>query len=301
MTPVRIPVALLLSLFAWIAVREAIAETANSQSLAARILEDAGCRGGLVVHLGCGDGRLTAALCAGDGFLVHGLDRDPENVERAREHLQSRGLYGRVSVDTLDGPALPYADRLVRLLVAEDLGDIARDEAIRVIAPGGALCTKTENGWTCTAKPWPAQLDQWTHHLHDAGGNPVAQDSEVGPPRRLRWTAGPRWARSHGFTPSTSAMVSADGRLFSIVDETLNGLDDSVPAKWFLVARDAFSGVELWRIRLSRWGSAALSGTPDTGRGVTTGRFTMPPHVGKRLVAVGSSSNAPSPIVLSCL
>ena len=45
---------------------------------AERILEQAGVQGGLIVHLGCGDGRLTVALRAGDGFLVHGLDCDPE-------------------------------------------------------------------------------------------------------------------------------------------------------------------------------------------------------------------------------
>jgi alpha-L-fucosidase 2 len=45
--------------------------------------------GGLVIHVGCGDGRLTAALRAGDGYLVHGLATDPEDAAAARDHIFS--------------------------------------------------------------------------------------------------------------------------------------------------------------------------------------------------------------------
>ena len=40
------------------------------------ILEASGVKGGLVVHLSCGDGRLTAELRPNDRYQVHGLDRD---------------------------------------------------------------------------------------------------------------------------------------------------------------------------------------------------------------------------------
>jgi outer membrane protein assembly factor BamB len=63
-------------------------------------------------------------------------------------------------------------------------------------------------------------------------------------------------------------------------------LDGTAPSKWFIVARDAFSGVFLWKCPIPKWGSEEFSGTHNTGKGVTTGRFTMPPNVGKRLVAV---------------
>jgi len=52
---------------------------------ASRILDESGIKGGLVVHLGCGDGKLTAALRANDSYLVHGLDEDAQNVRKARE------------------------------------------------------------------------------------------------------------------------------------------------------------------------------------------------------------------------
>ena len=279
---------MLLACVAWgTGAGEAMAQRASEpQALAAQLVETGGCRGGLVVHLGCGDAAVTAALHTGDGYLVHGLDPDPENVNKAREHVRSLGLYGPVSVDGWDGNSLPYADNLVNLLVAEDLEGVSNEEVMRVLAPGGTACIRADGQWTRSVKPWPEEIDQWTHHLHDAGNNAVAKDWVVGPPKHLQWTAGPRWARSHGWTPSTSAMVSAGGRLFYICDETLTSVDATVPDKWVLTARDAFSGVLLWKRDVAPWGSPPFSGTLNTGRPVTVGRFTMPPHVGKRIVAV---------------
>ena len=268
----------------------AAAAWADSNSTAKEILEATGIRGGLVVHLGCGDGKLTAALRASDALVVHGLDRDPAQVAAAREHVGGLGIYGPVSIAQWRDPArLPYADNLVNLIVAEQQGDLSEEEMLRVLAPRGIACLKAGDGWTRLVKPWPQEIDEWTHDLHDAGGNAVAADRVAGPPRHLQWTARPLWSRSHGWTPSTSAMVSASGRLFYIVDETLTCIDGSVPDKWFLTARDAFSGVLLWKRPVPDWGSKELSGTPGTGAGSTTGRFTMPPNLGKRLVAVGGT------------
>ena len=70
---------------------------------AGEILSEAGLSGGLVLHLGCGKGQLTAALRAGENYQVHGLDTDAGNVKAAREFLRSQGLYGPVSVDRLRG------------------------------------------------------------------------------------------------------------------------------------------------------------------------------------------------------
>ena len=271
---------------------------------AEQILDATGIKGGLIVHLGCGDGLppaalikpafggLTAALHVNDRYLVHGLDPDADVVAKARKHIQSLGLYGRVSVEVLDGTELPYADNLVNLLVAEDLDKIgvSMEECLRVLAPNGVAYVKSGDKWNKIVKPRPDAIDEWTHHLHDAGGNAVANDIIVGPPQHLQWTAGPLWARSHGWTPSVSAMVSAGGRLFYICDETLTCADGSVPSKWFVVARDAFSGVLLWKRPMPQWGSEEFSGTPNSGKGVASvGRFTMPSHIGKRLVAVGDT------------
>lgn len=51
------------------------ASAPSAESQAADILEAAGVKGGLVVHVGCGDGRLTGALRASDSFMVEGSCR----------------------------------------------------------------------------------------------------------------------------------------------------------------------------------------------------------------------------------
>ena len=70
------------------------AVTASAKT-AEEILEAAGIKGGLIVHIGCGDGKLTAALRANDSYIVHGLDADGEQVAKARGHIQSRGSAAR--------------------------------------------------------------------------------------------------------------------------------------------------------------------------------------------------------------
>lgn len=251
------------------------------------LLESSGVKGGIVVHLGCGDGQATVSLRAADSHVVRGLDNDAEDVEKARRHVRSLGKYGPVSIGHLTGPRLPFADGLVNLLIASELCGIERDECRRVLAPGGIAYFREDGDWEKTVKPWPSTIDEWTHHLHDASGNAVGNDTRVAPPQHMQWTAGPPWARSHGWTPTVTAMVSSNGRLFYLCDETLNGADNTLPSKWFLVARDAFSGVLLWKRPVPNWGSRAMSGTPNySGGGVSVGRFTMPPHAAKRLVAV---------------
>ncbi len=58
--------------------------TASAAGPADSILQRAGVSGGVVVHVGCGDGAVTAGLRAGDSFLVHGLDTNAANVDAAR-------------------------------------------------------------------------------------------------------------------------------------------------------------------------------------------------------------------------
>jgi SAM-dependent methyltransferase len=196
-----------------------ILSTATAQPLARHILEATGFKGGLIVHIGCGDGKLTAALRASDSYLVHGLDVKAENVEKAREHIQSLGLYGSVSVERFDGQRLPYADNLVNLVVSENLGGVSMDEVMRVLAPGGIAYIKSGGKWIKQVKSRSAEIDEWTHFLYDASNNAVSKDSIVGPPRQLQWVAGPQWARSHDHLASVSVLVSSGGRIFYIVDE----------------------------------------------------------------------------------
>lgn len=224
---------------------------ANAASADA-LLELSGIQGGLVVHVGCGNGKLTAGLRADERYLVHGLDTSEDDVQAARRHIHSLKAYGPISVDQFDGKHLPYVDSSVNLMVAEDLGGVTIDEAMRVLAPDGVLLTRENGRWAKAVKPCPKAIDEWPHYLHDGSNNAVSKDTAVGPPRHIQWVSRPRWTRHHDRMSSFNAMVSAGGRVFFIVDE---GHRASVvlPPEWRLVARDAFNGKLLWKRRIESW------------------------------------------------
>jgi outer membrane protein assembly factor BamB len=215
---------------------------------ARELLSTAGVRGGLVVHVGCGDGTLTASLRINDRFLVHGLDTDSAHVSRSRAHIRALGRYGPISVDRMLPGHLPYTDNLVNLVISENPDAVPMEEVLRVLSPGGVALV----GGKKTVKPRPDQIDEWTHYLHDPSNNAVSHDTVVGPPRHFQWVGSPRWARHHDRMASLTALVSANGRLFYIFDE---GPTSSImlPPKRMLIARDAFSGVILWKRPVPTW------------------------------------------------
>ena len=219
------------------------------------ILKETGVRGGLLVHLGCGEGKLTMALHANDSYLVQGLDADPVKIAQARQNIQKQGLYGEVTAEVFTGARLPYVDNLVNLLVVEDAGGVGREEMLRVLCPNGvAVFVNPQSAFRNPPlrKPRPAGIDRWTHYLHDAGNNAVAHDTVVGPPRQYQWTGSPRWSRHHDTMASVSAMVCDGARNFYIMDD---GSTASVmlPSKWALTARDAFNGTILWKQPIATW------------------------------------------------
>ncbi len=224
----------------------------SPQEIARKILQTTGVEGGLVVHTGCGGGELTASLYASGGFIVQGLDTDVSDIESARKHIQSKGLYGKVSAELWNGESLPYINNLVDLIVVEEGGKPKEDEMMRVLAPGGVACLKADGGWITKRKPVPRDIDEWTHYLHGPDNNAVANDSRVGPPRNMQWIGGPRWTRHHDWLNSISSAVTASGRLFYIVDKA-TAANLNVPSEWVIVARSAFNGITLWEKEMTSW------------------------------------------------
>ena len=219
---------------------------------ARQILTASGVKGGIVVHLGVGDGTLTAALRANNSYQVQGLDTDAAKVAAARNTITAAGSYGPVSVTQLEGTLLPYVDNTVNLLVAEQLGGVPMAEVMRALVPNGVAMVKQGNEWKKSVKSKDARLDEWTHYFYDAKGNTASKDSVVGPPERLQWVGGPRWSRHHDRMSSLSAQVTAAGRLFYIMDEG-SRISILLPAKWQLIARDAFNGTVLWKKPIASW------------------------------------------------
>ncbi len=207
-------------------------------------------QGGIIVHLNCGDGQATAELAAGDNCLVHGLDTDARSISKAREHIRSKNLYGRVSAARYDGKTLPYGDNVINLLIADSLGDVPLAEVMRVLTPRGAAII----GGKKMIKPWPKEIDTWPQYLNKADNNAVAMDSVVGPPRRIQWLDKPIWSRSHMGISTLVSVVTCNGRLFSIEDRSLPD-NPYLPGNFMFVARDAFNGRTLWTRKIMRWES----------------------------------------------
>ena len=298
------------------------ANAGNEKALAAasQMVGFSGAPGGICAVLGSPDAELALALSKQGSFLVHCLSADPTVRDAMRQDIRSRGMYGTVSTGALSAARLPYTENLLNLIVVDSYpalakGGLAPEEIIRVLAPLGCayigvskaaaespawvetLTTRLRSlgveevsvvdgagTWVRVRKPWPADIDEWTHFLHGPDGNPVAQDRVVGPPKHYQWISGPMWLRSHETTSSVSTLVTARGRLYYIIDEAPISLTGQhpLPDKWSLVARDAFNGVPLWKVPIRRWGWREWKNTWFSNR---PGDF--PFNLQKRLVAVG--------------
>ena len=252
-----------------------IANCRAADDQASQILAASGIKGGLIVHIGCGDGKLTAALHRADSYVVQGLDTSVKNIEAARATIRSLGLYGPVSALHWDGKKLPYVDNLVTLVVCEDSNAVSQGEIMRVLRPQGAAAIKQAGQWKITIKPRPENIDEWQQHYHNADNNSVAKDTVVGPPRRYQWLGEPEWQRAHLIMPSINSLVSAQGRLFT-VEDLGSAEHPALPGKEALVARDAYNGIVLWRVMFPDW-------HPTYIRDKET-----PVQLQRRLVAVGN-------------
>jgi len=250
----------------------------TDQALAQQIVRESGFQGGLLVLVGPWDADLALALGQAPNVLVHWLLQDGARLAHARQKMRAARAYGRVSAMAWEGARLPYADATVNLLVLQARGaaELGPSEGMRVLAPMGAAVQfrdKVRIG-PYRLKPRPDDVDEWTHSRYDATGNAVSKDRRAGPPRFLQWEALPRWNRG----TKTSALVSTQGRIFYILDDSHFASDTR---SWSLIARDAHNGVRLWRHELPSWG------------GAKGGKKVGPAQVNRRLVAIGQRVYAP--------
>ncbi len=230
-----------------------VLSTFAAESNASALLRQSGVTGGLAVHIGCGDGHFAAALATGrDTLIVHGLDSDSAKVSAARKYFQTSKASDRLSAEHWRDKTLPYADSLVNLLVIEAGHAVARAEAMRVLAPGGTAFFREGAQWRQETKPLAGANRDWTHYQFDAANNPVGKDPDCGLPRRFQWSGTPLWSAAHESMASLNAMVSANGRVFYIMDEGPRA-SIQLPSDWQLVARDAYNGAVLWRKPITQW------------------------------------------------
>ena len=170
------------------------------------------------------DQPLALELARRTNFVVHLMSPDDRVLTAARQAAEKEGLLGRsLYVEKGSFAALPYADRLVDLLVVSDLSDAdltpeLRAEWLRVLGPrrgtalvgrakdaGKGLSAKTLKAWIADVPlareasgdsgVWalvraslPAGSDAWTHRCHDPGNAQVSLESGAEPIARSSYT-----------------------------------------------------------------------------------------------------------------
>ena len=251
--------------------------------------------GGLVVSVGDVNPEFLKELRVDDSYTVEGVSEDAAAVNQARMTLTAESK-GRIETSTYNGTTIPFIDNIIQLLVItkNDGSKITGAEVNRVVAPFGVVLLKNGvdipglddnknftalnldgvTGWSAYKKKYPKEMDEWTHFLHGPDGNVVANDKALDSPFHIQWVSGPELARDHGRLASTSGCVSANGRLFTIMDEGPN-VTVSLPPDWQLIARDAFSGVLLWKRKIGDW------------EGQMRAFRSGPAEISRRIVAVG--------------
>ncbi len=246
-----------------------LAPSLASADSAADIRKACNFHGGIIVHLDSNGSQLSVDLADGNVGQLHVLEGTDSGLTASRELLFKNGAYGLHSAMLYDGKQLPFVDNLINLIVCEKESTVPEAELLRVLRPLG---TAHINGRKLV-KPWPDDIDEWNHFLHGPDNNAVASDKRVNQPRTLQWVAEPKWGRSHEQMASLSAMVTAQGRMFCIIDESpLASIRFN--AAWKLIARDAFNGTLLWERDIPVWS--------DHLRHFRSG----PVHLPRRLIAV---------------
>ena len=218
---------------------------------ASDLLSEAEFSGGIILHIGSGDGSLSNALLQGENSLVYGLEKSGDKVELAREAAYEQGISGKVTYSEWNGEHLPFAQNFINLIVSE--AEVDEGEIMRVLAPYGTALIKNGDSWKKLTKEYPSTMDHWPQYFYSPTGNAVSKDKMVKPPLyHLQWTGSPRWSRHHDVMSSFSACVSAGGRLFYVFDEG-STFSPMLPTKWKLICRDAFNGTVLWKTDISKW------------------------------------------------
>lgn len=157
-----------------------------------------------VLEVGCGAGAVLGVLASiFPGLRLAGLDREPAQIDYAREHLRRLGVAG-VELAVGDAARLPWEDasfdHVFAMWFLEHLRDPGPvlDEARRVLRPGGSIAL-TETEYTLVAvHPSSPDFEALMRAQHDhfaAHGQPHAGRAQGA------------WLAAHGFADVTNEIA----------------------------------------------------------------------------------------------
>jgi outer membrane protein assembly factor BamB len=241
------------------------------------------------------DAKLALALAQRPTFIVHVMAKDADQAAKIRADAAAAGVLGRkLYVEQGNATSLPFANRLVDLMVISDLHDTdltaaTRSEWLRVLAPGRGVallgCTKeTVSGLsTDKLKSWsqtlplakvqeddsgtwvwlranlPAGSDAWTHYLHGPERSQTSMDTALQAPFLTQWWGEPRQEGYWG-----TVTVACNGRMFTVRSNRIPQYNNAGYA--LLTARSMNNGVILWQKELRSYNTADRDGGFVSGR-----------------------------------
>lgn len=198
---------------------------------------------GYVADLGCGDGQLALELARHTRLRVVAVDRDAEQVRRARERLSAAGLYGvRAVVHQADPADVAYPDYFADLVVSgrsvvDGADAVPKRAAARMQRPyGGTLCAGRPGAMQQSSRGALVGAADWTHQYADAANTLCSDDLLPRSPLAMLWFRDTdlMMPSRHGRGP---APLVWQGRMF------VEGLEA-------LRAVNVYNGTTLWQLRL---------------------------------------------------
>ena len=125
-------------------------------------------------------------------------------------------------------------------------------ELMRVIAPGGLLMVERagrleEDGQAGSCRHWMSGTSSCM-----APTTTASRWTMSVLPSAFAGTMPPSTAAPRRFPLPFTSMVSANGLVFTIEDRATTE-DVNAPVEYYLVARDAFNGIQLWKRPMKQW------------------------------------------------
>ncbi len=198
--------------------------------------------GGLVLLVEPGDSSLAQALAGSDRHLVVALSADAAKVAQMDTAFAQAGVHPAAdAIHWLSPEVLPFQSHAVNIIIMDGVtaARLGNTEIQRVLVPGYgfALIDGQE-----VRKPRPDTMDTWLGWNRDATGNRMSRDTELQVPNSIRWLTGPRTTGPHLITERVHYLEASFGSRYNY--QHIYGRE---PMEGH--ARDAFSGVHLWKLR----------------------------------------------------
>ena len=253
------------------------AEALNSAVTAANVLQNTGLKRGICVVVG-GDSLLPVELARSSELLIHCRQPDAETAAETRKLADRAGLrIDRLAVDVGPTDSLPYADRMIDVLIAPDVNDqtiakLSFDEIVRVLRPEGKAII---GNWTTSSDELSEQASRdwidesstnvkcdvidgdtgpsielvtaaasgagdWSHWEHSPDNNPVSEDSIIKAPYMTQFMAKPYYIAIPSIT------TAAAGRTFLAIGHIAHHRREWENMNR-LIARNGYNGTVLWQ------------------------------------------------------